>query len=154
MHTPHAVSVWTSSCIFRRSLDRVLSKLSSHHALRVGAQAKLLKEARSDRSTYQKLVSTVTPVAFRPPAIAAGAVEEEDVSVPTLILCGAEDGLTKQQGASVVMNFSNAGLQGEHVQCRIIARASYMLPWEKGVGESVAGFIDGLPLVQAYGTSA
>ena len=82
------------------------------------------------------------------------AVEEEDVSVPTLILCGAEDGLTKQQGASVVMNFSNAGLQGEHVQCRIIARASYMLPWEKGVGESVAGFIDGLPLVQAYGTSA
>lgn len=93
----------------------------------------LLKGVRESRAAFIGLVRSLStsPAAFRPPAI-AGAVwdawgsrgrapplnhttnehystkgffrsVDEDVEAPTMILCGAEDGFTKEKGASMVL---------------------------------------------------
>lgn len=132
----------------------------------------LLKGVRESRAAFTKLVRSLStsPAAFRPPAI-SGAVwdgwgargrapplnhttnehyskrgffrsVDEEVAVPTMILCGAEDGFTKEKGASLVLEFSNDDRAVAGVECSIIGRAGYLLPLEKGVAERIVGFID------------
>ena len=48
---------------------------------------------------------------------------DAEISVPTLILCGADDGFTKAQGASLVLEYQNPD-RASAVTCQIIASAS------------------------------